>query len=732
MSDFLFGSTQVKSGNGYASWLYTSKFVCGKNGDATEIQIYSDSSGEAKVALYTDNAGSPGTVIVKNDSGTAVTGGQWNAISISSTTVTAGTTYWIAAISNATGVVTNKSGVATSKYNVSYPYGSFTFPSTFPSTSDIGVELLFAVYGIDRTPNPNFLFGSTETPVANNSFDVLYSTRFTCELNCVANEVRVWTAASVNSEVKVAIYDDDGGVPDKLLSSNDSGTAVSGGASGQWNVISIPDVILTKNIHYWIAVIGLTVGSSMKSADVGSSSRYTSGYTYSTFTFPGTYPASSSDGSEHLLHAFGKQSVFGSTQITPSGTYGSNTVYATKFTADRGGYIIDVGMYVANTTNVKVAIYSDNAGSPDVKLGDNSDGTPLVGSSSWKRVTLSSPIYVSNGTDYWLAIVDEDGGCALKYVSPVDSVYASTGGTYADFSFPSSFPSPTSWDQQCMMVAYGYITYSDTLGIISGYGTFGNIDALFTYGDKLGTISGSGTIGSLRETENYKDDLGTISGSGVFGNIDGVLTNFIRPLNTRARTHYAEILYGCIFADNFSSRSLIDKNNGVILNGDDLDFNSKNGLISDGVGKISYSAISIVSNSIVMSFRITSGGILIASADLTEGVPSDGWCIWVDGDGVHANNSDGAIIATECFVDGDFLDNEYHVVTYIIDLDNNIHILYVDNESDEQSTLISDPIAASASIFVAGFSSNNIVGNISGLRIYNKILTESDHNAYAS
>jgi hypothetical protein len=236
----------------------------------------------------------------------------------------------------------------------------------------------------------------------------------------------------------------------------------------------------------------------------------------------------------------------------------------------------------------------------------------------------------------------------------------------------------------------------------------------------------------LREAENYKDDLGTISGSGVFGNIDGVFTDFVRPLNPRARTHYAEIIYGCIFADNFSSRSLIDKNNGAILNGDDLDFNSKNGLISGGIGKISYSAISIVSNSIVMSFKITSGGILIASADLTEGVPSDGWCIWVDGDGVHANNSDGAIIATECFIAGDFLDNEYHVVTYIIDLDNNIHILYVDNESDEQSTLISDPIAASASIFVAGFSSNNIVGNISGLRIYNKILTESDHNAYAS
>jgi len=454
MSDFLFGSTEVKSGNGSASWLYTSKFVCGKNGDATEIQIYSDSSGEAKVALYTDNAGSPDTLIVKNDSGTAVTGGQWNAISISSTTVTAGTTYWIAAMGNASGVITNKSGIATSKYDFPYTYGTFTFPGTFPSTSDIGVEFLFAAYGIDRTPKPDFLFGSIETPVSNNSFNVLYSTQFTCEVNCVATEVRVWTAAGVTSEVKVAIYDDDGGVPDTLLTANDSGTAVSGGASGQWNVISVPDVVLKSGINYWIAVIGFTVGSTMKSADVGSSSRYTSGYTYSTFTFPSTYPASNSDGVEHILNVFGEQKVFGSDQITPSGTYGSNTVYATKFTADRDGYILDVGVYGVNNTDVKVAIYADFDEEPDTRLGDNSDGTAIVGNNAWSKIALSSPIYVSEGTDYWLAIVDENGGCGLKYVSPVDSVYASTGGTYADFSFPSSFPSPTSWDQQCMMVAY--------------------------------------------------------------------------------------------------------------------------------------------------------------------------------------------------------------------------------------------------------------------------------------
>jgi hypothetical protein len=732
MTDFLFGSTQVKSGNGYASWLYASKFVCGKNGDATEIQIYSDSSGEAKVALYTDNAGSPGTLIVKNDSGTAVTGGQWNPISISSTAVTFGTTYWIAAMGNASGVITNKSGVATSKYNASYSYNIFTFPSTFPGTSNIGVELLFAAYGIDKTPKPDFLFGSTETPVSNNSFDVLYSTRFTSELNCVATEVRVWTAASVNSEVKVAIYDDDGGVPDKLLSSNDSGIAVSGGASGQWNVISIPDVILTKNVHYWIAVIGFTVGSTMKSADVGSSSRYTSGYTYSTFTFPSTYPASDSDGVENILNAFGEQSVFGSTQITPSGTYGSNTIYATKFTADRDGYILDIGMYVANTTDVKVAIYADFDGEPDTKLCDNSDGTPLVGSSSWKKVTLSSPIYVSEGTDYWLAIVDENGGCALKYVSPVDSVYASTGGTYADFSFPSSFPSPTIWDQQCMMVAYGYITYSDTLGTISGSLTFGSIDALFTYGDKLGTISGSLVLGSLRETEIYNDDkLGTISGSLTLGNIDDVLTNFIRPLNPRARAHYAEILYGCIFADNFSSRSLIDENSGTILSGDGFEFNSINGVKTDGIGKIIYPAIGITNASIVVSFRATLEGVIAATAGLDTGSPEDGWCIGIDSLGVYAKISNGSWIST-CGISGDFFDGEVHVVTYVINLTGNSHKLYLDDMNYEASTTISGPLAAAKEIRVGGYSSNNVVGNIDGIRIYNKILTERDHDAYAS
>jgi len=84
---------------GLAFW---DKWTADSTGVASQIRVYGYyQNGNVKVALYSDNGGSPGTVLAKQDTSTAITTNQWNTIILSSTAqVIQGTTYWIAFLSD--------------------------------------------------------------------------------------------------------------------------------------------------------------------------------------------------------------------------------------------------------------------------------------------------------------------------------------------------------------------------------------------------------------------------------------------------------------------------------------------------------------------------------------------------------------------------------------------------------------------------------------------------------
>lgn len=120
-------------GNGDLSWnqyqspsyFQLDKFQAVKSGTLKSIRVYLDGgSAGVKVALYSDNAGSPNALLV---SATAACVNGWNTISVSDVSIVSGTNYWIGHNTDNYWVRAIGSG-GTAMYK-SASYSAFTFPN---------------------------------------------------------------------------------------------------------------------------------------------------------------------------------------------------------------------------------------------------------------------------------------------------------------------------------------------------------------------------------------------------------------------------------------------------------------------------------------------------------------------------------------------------------------------------------------------------------------------------
>jgi hypothetical protein len=79
--------------------LILDRYAAVNTGNVTQIRVKCTTAGNVKVALYADDALSPGVMLNANNGGTSVVAG-WNNISLPSTAVIAGKYYWIAYLSS--------------------------------------------------------------------------------------------------------------------------------------------------------------------------------------------------------------------------------------------------------------------------------------------------------------------------------------------------------------------------------------------------------------------------------------------------------------------------------------------------------------------------------------------------------------------------------------------------------------------------------------------------------
>jgi hypothetical protein len=112
--------------------------------------------------------------------------------------------------------------------------------------------------------------------------------------------------------------------------------------------------------------------------------------------------------------------------------HNGSTIYAQKFTAV-AGTLADIHIKSLISTNIKVAIYADNAGEPGALLA-YSNSAPVV--AGWNTISLNAQVALVNGTSYWLAVNAQDG-----YAIPRLS---GTGATerWVSNSYSNDFPNP--------------------------------------------------------------------------------------------------------------------------------------------------------------------------------------------------------------------------------------------------------------------------------------------------
>jgi hypothetical protein len=113
-------------GSDVSNYILWDEYVAQASGNVTQIGIKANSSGNVKVAIYANNAGTPGALLNAVNTSTAVTPG-WNSISITSTPVVAGTTYFLAYDSDSS-IIGYVYGGGTVFY-LPATYSGFTFPT---------------------------------------------------------------------------------------------------------------------------------------------------------------------------------------------------------------------------------------------------------------------------------------------------------------------------------------------------------------------------------------------------------------------------------------------------------------------------------------------------------------------------------------------------------------------------------------------------------------------------
>jgi hypothetical protein len=84
-----------------ANYIFLTRWAADNTGSVTEIKLKASTPGNAKAAIYADSGGGPGALL-NSTASTAVSVG-WNTITIPSTTIAAGTNYWLAVRTDTTG-----------------------------------------------------------------------------------------------------------------------------------------------------------------------------------------------------------------------------------------------------------------------------------------------------------------------------------------------------------------------------------------------------------------------------------------------------------------------------------------------------------------------------------------------------------------------------------------------------------------------------------------------------
>lgn len=253
----------------------------------------------------------------------------------------------------------------------------------------------------------------------------------------------------------------------------------------------------------------------------------------------------------------------------------------------------------------------------------------------------------------------------------------------------------------------------------------GSIRSLEYYTATLGTGTMVQGASGINELFRFNSDLGIGSMIMSSGQLITVDRSFLSYNQGRAYASAAELMRGCVWADNFVSSYRTKQIGGAIVGSPTY----TNSVTLDGLSYITYNQQALTDTfSAVVRFSASaaSSGVLFGTQDPIS-ASLQGWRIYVDATGVRANHSDGSTLGVECTIDLDYADGVEHVVTYVVDLISGDHTLYLDDDSDTQSTAATGTIGAGKLLSIGGLG---FAGTIQRARLFESEISSGEHSIF--
>ena len=396
----LVGSQQVQSyaDSNPAGMAQAFSYTASASGTTTDIELYVNTGTTAtKVVLgvYSNSGGKPGSLLASG-SITSPQAGAWNDVSLSRTTITQGTTYWIALLPTG-GQLNYYDSASQSTAAASYVdsnRGMSSLPSSYASGNEWNASPA-SVYVNGQT-------GTANPPPSDTALPAVSGTAQQGDTLTTTNGS--WTGSPTSYAYQ---WQD-------CNTSGASCSTISGATSSSYTLAS--------------GDVGHTIRVAVTATNAGGSTSATSAQT-----------ATVSAAGSVLV---GSQQVQSYADSNPAGM-----AQAFSYTASASGTTTDIELYVntgTTATKVVLGVYSNSGGKPGSLLASGSITSPQAG--AWNDVSLSRTT-ITQGTTYWIALLPTGG--QLNYY---DSASQSTAAaSYVDSnrgmsSLPSSYASGNEWN----------------------------------------------------------------------------------------------------------------------------------------------------------------------------------------------------------------------------------------------------------------------------------------------
>lgn len=395
------------------------RWIASSSGTVSEIRVKAAASGNIKVALYSDDgSGTPFELIDRINTVTSLTTG-WNTIAFSETTVSAGTFYWLAYITDVPCLATVTTGGISRYQTYSGIFRTFNFPNTPSGTFTISAAYsLCAAWGTaDAAVLP---------VVINSPGGASNITATSATLNGIL------TSADGNTNVRIYWGSTDGGTETSLWEHNENLGVISTGTFSR----TISGLVENETYYYRCMAYN------------------TSGTDYW------------ADSSSFLAHD--PRKLFGANDQTGISTMPGDTLVLDKWTMPEGATNIAATQIRAKclaSANIKVALYSDNNGKPGTLLANAANAVPVV--AGWNIINLPTTS-INAGTDYWIAFISDNASViSITNYASADQRYESA--SYSNFSFPNSPGSgfTTNTNQYSLIAVWGMVTTTSVPEVIN-------------------------------------------------------------------------------------------------------------------------------------------------------------------------------------------------------------------------------------------------------------------------